>query len=110
MDGRICVRNSGLRAQRSAWREFSYPLAQVSSSKSPARLSDGAPATQARQEGNSFFIQVTCTGEGEGGETGGLLKVMEKCRYSFIIDLESSVIKSKRRECERKQGRYTGYT
>ena len=67
MDGRICVRISGLRAQRSAWREFSYPLAQVSSSKSPARLSDGAPATQARQEGNSFFIQVTCTGEGGGG-------------------------------------------
>ena len=60
MDGRICVRSSGLRAQRSAWREFSYPLAQVAS-KSPARLSDGAPATQARQEGNSFFIQVTCT-------------------------------------------------
>ena len=93
MDGRICVRNSGLRAQRSAWREFSYPLAQVSSSKSPARLSDGAPATQARQEGNSFFIQVTCMqqwkseglnllsvgggGEGEGGWDRGLLKLME---------------------------------
>ena len=40
----------------------------------------------------------------------GAAEINEKYRYSFIIDLESPVIKSKRRECERKQARYMGYT
>ena len=52
-------------------------------------------------------------GGGGGGGRGlgqGAAEINGKYRYSFIIDLESPVIKSKRRECERKQGRYTGYT
>ena len=50
-------------------------------------------------------------GGGRGKGVGqGAAEINGKCRYSFILDLESPVIKSKRRECKRKQGRYTGYT
>lgn len=64
----------------------------------------------ALQQWKSEGLNLLSAGWEGGGRDRGLLKVMEKCRYSFIIDLESLVIKSKRRECERKQGRYTGYT
>ena len=66
----------------------------------------------ALQQWKSEGLNLLSVGGGEGvrGVGQGAAEINGKYRYSFIIDLESPVIKSKRRECERKQARYTGYT